>query len=55
MGVLISYFGWDGKSDSDIATSLKAAIPTLTKTGLTDDFFIIDMNDSGFTFDQIAD
>jgi hypothetical protein len=55
MGVVLSYFGWDGKLDSDITTSLQAALPTLSNAGLRDDFYIIELNDSGMTFDEIAD
>ena len=54
IGVIMSYFGWDGKLNSDITTSLQAALPTLTNAGLHDDFFIIELNDSGMTFDEIA-
>jgi hypothetical protein len=52
MGVVLSYFGWDGNPDSDITMSVQAA---LAKTGLHDDFFMIDLNDSGMTFDEMAD
>ena len=55
IGVIMSYFGWDGKLNSDITTSLQAALPTLSNGGLRDDFFIIELNDSGMTFDEIAD
>jgi 3'-phosphoadenosine 5'-phosphosulfate sulfotransferase (PAPS reductase)/FAD synthetase len=55
MGVIMSYFGWDGVHDSDITTSLQAALPTLSNGGLRDDFSIIELNDSGMTFDEIAD
>jgi hypothetical protein len=51
MGVILSYFGWDGNPNSDITMSVQAA---LAKTGLHDDFFMIDLNDSGMTFDEIA-
>jgi hypothetical protein len=54
MGVIMSYFGWDGAHDSDITTSLQAALPTLSNGGLRDDFSIIELNDSGMTFDEIA-
>ncbi|MGH9976994.1 MAG: hypothetical protein ACRD8Z_14335 [Nitrososphaeraceae archaeon] len=54
VGVVLSYFGWDGKLDSDITTSLQAALPTLSNAGLRDDFSIIELNDSGMTFDEIA-
>ena len=35
--------------------SIKAALPTLAKTGLGDDFSIIELNDTGWSFDEIAD
>jgi hypothetical protein len=55
MGVIFSYFGWDGNHNSDLTMSVQSALPTLAKTGLHDDIFIIDLNDSGMTFDEIAD
>jgi hypothetical protein len=55
MGVIMSYFGWDGKHNSDITTNLQAALPTLANASLRDDFIIIELNDSGMTFDEIAD
>jgi hypothetical protein len=55
MGVVMSYFGWDGKHDSDMTTSLRAALPILANASLRDDFFIIELNDSGMNFDEIAD
>jgi hypothetical protein len=55
MGVVWSYFGWDGRPDSEMTMSVKAALPTLAKTGLRDDFSIIDLNDAGMSFDEIAD
>ena len=54
MGVVLSYFGWDGKLDY-ISTSLQTALPTLSNADLRDDFSIIELNDSGMTFDEIAD
>ncbi len=55
MGVIWSYFGWDGNHDSNMTMSIKASLPTLAKTGLSDEFFIIKLNDSGWSFDEIAD
>ena len=55
LGVIWSYFGWDGRPDSDMTMSIKAALPTLAKTGLGDDFSIIELNDTGWSFDEIAD
>lgn len=55
LGVIWSYFGWDGRPDSDMTMNIKAALPTLAKTGLGDDFSIIELNDTGWSFDEIAD
>ncbi len=55
LGVIWSYFGWEGKPNSDMTMSIKAALPTLAKTGLDDDFSIIELNDTGWSFDEIAD
>ncbi|MGH9974570.1 MAG: hypothetical protein ACRD8Z_01865 [Nitrososphaeraceae archaeon] len=54
IGVILSYFGWDGKPGSDLTPSIKAALPALTKTGLDDEFSIIELNDTGWSFDEIA-
>lgn len=55
MGVIVSYFGWDGNQDSDITPCLQAALPTLSNGGLRDYFFKIELNDSDMMFDEIAD
>jgi hypothetical protein len=58
LGVIWSYFGWDGRPDSDMTMSIKAApYPPYppSKTGLGDDFSIIELNDTGWSFDEIAD
>ena len=47
MGAIYSYFGWDGGPDSDMTMSITAALPELEKTGLRDDFSIIELNDAG--------
>jgi hypothetical protein len=54
MGVIMSYFRWDGKDDSHAATKLLAAFIALRHIGI-DKNLLIEMNDSGFTFDEIAD
>jgi hypothetical protein len=53
IGVLMSYFGWDGRVDFDAANNLLAAADVLKHTGIDEDL-LIDLNDSGFTFDEIA-
>ena len=54
IGVIMSYYGWDGKDDSCAASKLLGALIALRYAGI-DKNLIIEMNDSGFTFDQIAD
>jgi hypothetical protein len=54
MGVIMAYYGWDGSHDSDMTTSLRATYHALKKAGIPDNI-IIELNDSGGTFDEIAD
>jgi hypothetical protein len=56
MGVILSYCGWDGKLDSlsETSASWRAAQRTLRKIRISRGS-IIDRNDSGYTFDEIAD
>lgn len=54
IGVIMSYFGWDGRVDFDTANNLLAASDVLKHAGIDEDL-LIDLNDSGFTFDEIAD
>lgn len=54
IGVIMSYFGWDGRVDFDTANDLLAASDVLKYAGIDEDL-LIDLNDSGFTFDEIAD
>ena len=54
LGVIISYYGWDGKDDSD-AAELLLATSTQMKHAVIDEGLLIDLNDSGYTFDEIAD
>jgi hypothetical protein len=53
MGVIMSYFGWNGKDDSAASGKLLGALIALRHAGI-DKNLIIEMNDSGFTFDEIA-
>ena len=53
LGVIMSYYGWNGKDDSQAATKLLGALIALRYTGI-DKNLLIEMNDSGFTFDEIA-
>ena len=54
IGVIMSYFGWDGRVDFDTAHDLLAASDVLKHAGIDEDL-LIDLNDSGFTFGEIAD
>jgi hypothetical protein len=50
----MSYFGWNGIDDSRTAGKLSAATNALREAGVSQ-YSIIELNDSGFTFDEIAD
>jgi hypothetical protein len=50
----MSYYGWDGRDDSDAAKLLLAASIQM-KHAVVDEGLLIDLNDSGYTFDEIAD
>ena len=54
IGIIMSYFGWNGKDDSDAASKLLGALIALRHAGI-DRNLLIEMNDSGFTFAEIAD
>jgi hypothetical protein len=54
MGVIMSYFGWNGKDDSAASGKLLGALIALRHAGI-DKNLIIEMNDSGFTFEEIAE
>ena len=54
IGVIMEYYGWDGKHNSDMTKSLQATYHALKKANISDDI-IIELNDSGVTFDEIAD
>lgn len=53
VGVIMSYYGWNGKDGPDAARRLLAALVVLKHVGIRDD--LITLNDSGATFDEIAD
>jgi hypothetical protein len=48
MGVIMSYFGWNGKDDSSAATKLLAALIALRHARIDKDL-LIDLNDTGAT------
>jgi hypothetical protein len=50
----MSYYGWDGTDDYDVAKVLFITMSMLRRAGI-DEKLIIDMNDAGYTFDEIAD
>lgn len=54
MGVLMSYYGWDGKCMTNSERRLYAALVALRQAGVSKEL-LIELNDSGATFDQIAD
>ena len=53
IGVIMSYFGWDGSGSFEAVNSLLAAADTLKQTGIVEDL-LIDLNDFGMSFDEIA-
>ena len=55
LGVIMSYYGWDGRDDSDAAAELLLAASIQMKYAVVDEGLLIDLNDSGYTFDEIAD
>ena len=50
----MSYYGWSGKDDSQAGTNLMGTLIALRYAGI-DKNLLIEMNDSGFSFDEIAD
>ena len=54
MGVIMSYYGWDGKCISNAERKLYAALRALRQAGISKEL-LIELNDSGATFDEIAD
>ena len=54
IGVIMSYLGWNGKDDPGSAQTLLAAFDNLKQADI-DEGLLMDLNDSGYTFDEIAD
>jgi hypothetical protein len=52
--VIMSYFGWDGTDDFDAANNLLAASDVLSHASI-DYGLLIELYDSGYIFDEIAD
>ena len=54
MGVIMSYFGWNGKDDIRASRKLLSAFITLTHAEVSK-HLVVQLNDSGMSFDEIAD
>jgi hypothetical protein len=54
IGVIMSYFGWNGKDDGEAAKRLLATLVVLRRAGVNKES-LIEMNDCGMTFEEIAD
>jgi hypothetical protein len=54
IGVIMSYYNWNGKDDSDAPNRLLDALVALGRDSISENL-IIQLNDSGATFDEIAD
>lgn len=54
MGLIMSYYGWDGKCITNAERRLYAALVALQRAGISKEL-LIELNDSGATFDNIAD
>jgi hypothetical protein len=50
----MSYFGWNGMHNSNAPNNLQLALHKLKDVGIRSDT-VIKLNDSGKTFDEIAD
>jgi hypothetical protein len=54
MGVIMSYYGWNGKDWTGASSKLFAALFALRHAGISTDL-LIDLNDSGMPFDNMVD
>src|SRR6186713_2200103 len=54
MGLIMSYYGWDGKCITNAERKLYAALVALRRAGISKEL-LIELNDSDATFDDIAD
>jgi hypothetical protein len=54
LGVIMSYYGWNGKDNSKAPRKLSSALIELGFADI-DQNLLIEMNDSGYTFEEIAD
>jgi hypothetical protein len=53
-GVIMLYYGWNGKGDSQATGKLLDVTNALRQAGIRKDF-VVKLNDSELTFDEIAD
>ena len=54
IGLIMSYFGWNGTDDYRASRKLLNALVALAHTGASKDL-VIQLNDSGMSFDELAD
>ena len=54
LGIIMSYFNWNGRNDSDAPDRLLDALVALGHDAISENL-IIRLNDSGMTFEEIAD
>ena len=54
MGVIMSHFGWNGQDDYQAGSKLLGTLIALRFAGI-DRNLLIEMNDTGYSFDEIAD
>ena len=54
LGLIMSYYGWYGKCITNAERRLYAALVALRRAGISKEL-LIELNDSGATFDDIAD
>ena len=54
LGVIMSYYGWNGKDDSQVTRKLLSTLIALSYAGI-DKNLLAELNDSGMPFVEIAD
>lgn len=54
LGVIMSYYGWDGNNNSNAPRSFQTVLQALKKIGIRHEF-VIELNDSGYSFNEIAE
>lgn len=54
IGVIMSYYGWDGRDQSFAISKLLGTIIALRQAGINKNL-LIELNDSGYSFEEIAD